>query len=662
MAARNDGQLLSDVTSDGSTAAFEELVQRHGSMVLNHALRLLSNRQDAEDAMQAVFLVLWKKAASLRSRHSVAAWLHRTTQNVCRNAQRSRRVRKIKEQSAMQTRQPVPNAQEHWNELRLILDDELDRLPEKYRLPLILFHLEDRPLDEIAQLTNTNSSTISTRLCRGRELLRHRIVRRGITIETAALMAAIGIHAGAANLSAEAVSATAHSASLFATGQAIPTTLVTAQSLALANGALHTLTVAQIKSMSAAVAVALGLGVLLSVLGLPAATAPAADLSAIAAAYAKQDAALESLYVQWRVKAELIGTPADVHKYLGTEYLTESTSTFAFKAAKRYSSSKNAGSYQHLVNLGADGKPEIINVTPGGEWTFNGEAAYMHDGKDPWRDHPAALIDPPDQLKTSDAGYFNHEFLRMNLRACPDAFGVEGDRCDDSLRCLAASGKCRLLPETARVADTECIVLEWQQTVSWALLDHSIRNERMLNRLYCDPNRSFAMVKHERFNLLDEPVLRERTTSSDFVEVADGVWLPQRTVWERCAPPQDTPRALRGVVLSRFVYDVVEMHANDVPDELFTPVIRPGTFVRDSRYLKGGEPISYVIPSDASQLDAVIQAALQSGPALPQPIQPGDALPEPGDNRGRLVLIVNVILLIGVLAVAWFMKRRVSGR
>lgn len=612
--------------------------------------------------MQAVFLVLWKKAASLRSRLSVAAWLHRTTQNVCRNAQRSRRVRKIKEQSAMQTRQPGPTEQEHWNEIQLILDDELDRLPEKYRLPLILFHLEGRPLDEIAELTNTNSSTISTRLCRGRELLRHRIVRRGITIETAALMAAIGIHAGAANLSAEAVSATAYSASLFATGQAVPTALVTAQSLTLAKGALHTLAVAQIKSVSAAVAVALALGVLLSALGLPAATAPAVDLSAIAVAYAKQDAALESLYVQWRVRAELIGTPADVHKYLGTEYLSESTRTFAFKAAQRYSSSKNAGSYQHLVNLGADGKPEIINVTPGGEWTFNGEAAYLHDGKEPWRDHPAAMIDPPDQLKTSDAGYFNHEFLRMNFRARADVFGVEGDRCNHSLRCLAESGKCRMLPETARIADTECVVLEWEQIVPWTLLDHSVRNERMLNRLYCDPNRGFAMLQHERFNLLNEPVLRERTTSSDFVEVTDGVWLPQKTIWERCAPPQDTPRSIWGVVLSRFLYDVVEMHANDVPDELFTPVIRPGTFVRDSRYLKGGGPISYIIPSDASQLDAVIQAALQSGPALPQPIQPGAALPETGDNRGRIVLIVNVILLVGALTAFWFIKRRVSGR
>jgi hypothetical protein len=324
----------------------------------------------------------------------------------------------------------------------------------------------------------------------------------------------------------------------------------------------------------------------------------------------------------------------------------------------RYASDRNAGSYPHLVNVDANGNPEIINVSPGGEWTFNGEAAYVHDGNEPWRDHPVALIDAPDQLTSGDAGYFNQELLRMNFRTLPDAFGIEGNRCDYSLRCLAESGKCRMLPETARVADAECVVLEWERSVSWTLLDHSVRNERMLSRLYCDPNRNFAMLRHERFNLLDEPVLRERTTSSNFAEVTSGVWLPQKIVWERCAPPQDTPRSLWGVVLSQFQYNVVEMHANDVPDDLFTPTISPGTMVRDSRYLKAGEPISYTMPADASQLETVIQTALLSSE------RSGGALPKPVINRSRLWTITNISLLIGAIAVAiaWYMKRRVSGR
>ncbi len=257
---RHDGQLLFEVASSGSESAFEELVRRHGSLVRNQSLRLLSDRQDAEDVTQAVFLVLWNKAASLCHRRSVAAWLHRTTRNVSRNAQRSRYVRKIKERRAMETMQPIPSEHEQWNEIKNVLDDELDRLPEKYRLPLILFHLEGRQLEEIAELTNSNRSTIGTRLRRGREMLRNRIERRGITIETASLMAVIGMHAGATSLSASFVSATAHSASLFAAGEVLPATLLSPQSMTFAKETLHMLAISKLKIVTAAVAVVLALG------------------------------------------------------------------------------------------------------------------------------------------------------------------------------------------------------------------------------------------------------------------------------------------------------------------------------------------------------------------------------------------------------------------
>jgi RNA polymerase sigma factor (sigma-70 family) len=248
-----DGQLLADVAASQSQEAFEELVRRHGAMVLNECLRLLSDRHEAEDVAQAVFLVLWKKAKSLRNRSSVAPWLHRVARNVCRNAWRSNLTRKIKERNAMEAIQRESAEDNQWNEIKDVLDEELDRLPAKYRLPLILFHLEGRQLDEIAELTNTNSSTIGTRLRRGREMLRHRIVRRGITIETAALIAAIGIHAGATNLSASFVSATAHSASLFAAGQILPTTFLSPQSITLAKGTLHMLAITKFKIVTAVV-------------------------------------------------------------------------------------------------------------------------------------------------------------------------------------------------------------------------------------------------------------------------------------------------------------------------------------------------------------------------------------------------------------------------
>ncbi|MCA9078652.1 MAG: hypothetical protein KDA93_26740 [Planctomycetaceae bacterium] len=400
---------------------------------------------------------------------------------------------------------------------------------------------------------------------------------------------------------------------------------------------------------------------------LPATKCPAADLGEIATAYERQDATLESLYVKHSMSTEAIGTPADIHKYLGVEWLAESTRAFAFKGRMRYSLSQTAGTYEHIVDVDEEGNPEMVRVTPGLEQTFNGEAYFQHDGKEKYREHPAAVIETREErLKEPTVGQFHCSYLEANFRTLPNIFG-EQDRCDASVRCLAESGACRVLPETAIVSETECVVLTWERTVEWNLVGGSTRQERMLNKLYCDPQRNFAMVQYELFNVLDEPVLRSRTTSSDFVEVADGVWLPQTMISESCAPPQDVPDSLRGVALLRTRYEVSEIHANDVPDELFTPEINTGTWVHDSRHLKDGEPIQYVIPDDSSQLASVMQEAIATGYSIPNSTKPQpspmNVLPDPMPDRGdsssnswRIFILINVLVLIG--AAVWFVKRR----
>src|SRR5262245_33445354 len=96
----SDGKLLTDVAFNSSQSSFEELVRRHGLMIYRECHRLLAHGHDAEDAAQAVFLVLWKKAVSLRSSMTVAPWLHRVAHNICRNVQRANHVRKTREQQA----------------------------------------------------------------------------------------------------------------------------------------------------------------------------------------------------------------------------------------------------------------------------------------------------------------------------------------------------------------------------------------------------------------------------------------------------------------------------------------------------------------------------------------------------------------------------------
>ena len=140
---RSDGELLAEVAADRSAESFRLLVERHSAMVLSVCLRQLGESHDAEDAAQAVFLVLWKKAASLRRRKSVAGWLHHVARNVCRNAKRSQQALRARERQAAQMKTESDSSSETWTDDQAILDEELDRLPEKYRLPIILFYLED---------------------------------------------------------------------------------------------------------------------------------------------------------------------------------------------------------------------------------------------------------------------------------------------------------------------------------------------------------------------------------------------------------------------------------------------------------------------------------------------------------------------------------------
>jgi RNA polymerase sigma factor (sigma-70 family) len=253
-----DGELLDKVGSGYWQAPFEELFRRHAGMVLGECGRLLADAHEAEDAAQAVFLVLWEKARSLRRQSTVAGWLHRVAWHVCRNAQRAKAVRKTHERRAAESRQESSNENSSCNaQIQDVLDDELEHLPEKYRLPLLLFHLEGRSIEEIGALLRLRAPTVGTRLSRGREILRKRMVRRGIitATSTAALSAA------AAPVSATWISMSAQSAPAFAAGRFVQEGLITPQTAALAKGGLRLLNVAKLKlALGAAVTASLSCG------------------------------------------------------------------------------------------------------------------------------------------------------------------------------------------------------------------------------------------------------------------------------------------------------------------------------------------------------------------------------------------------------------------
>ena len=179
-----DGQLLGRFLREREAQAFTTLVHRHASMVLTVARRVLRDVHDAEDVFQATFLVLAKKAGSIRRRRALAGWLYQVAYHLAlrAKAEKARRHSQQRQVQAMASAGPVTDLDR--DELRAVLDQELGRLPEKYRTPLVLHHLEGKSKDETARQLGWAEGTVSGRLDRARKLLRRRLIRRGFVLSS----------------------------------------------------------------------------------------------------------------------------------------------------------------------------------------------------------------------------------------------------------------------------------------------------------------------------------------------------------------------------------------------------------------------------------------------------------------------------------------------
>jgi RNA polymerase sigma-70 factor (ECF subfamily) len=173
---RDDGELLERFVCRRDEAAFEALLSRHGPMVLGVCRRVLGNGHDAEDAFQAVFLVLARKAGSVRPPSRVGGWLHGVARRTALEARRAAAVRRTKEAKAV----PHRNG-EHDQALGEALDLELAGLPEAYREVIVLSDLEGRTRKEVAGLLGCPEGTVASRLARARAALAVRLARHGLT-------------------------------------------------------------------------------------------------------------------------------------------------------------------------------------------------------------------------------------------------------------------------------------------------------------------------------------------------------------------------------------------------------------------------------------------------------------------------------------------------
>jgi RNA polymerase sigma factor (sigma-70 family) len=224
-----DRQLLERFAAAHDEAAFEALVRRHGPMVLGTVRRLLGNVHDAEDAFQAAFLVLAQKAGAVGKRGSVGGFLYRVAYNLALKAKASAAARRC-ERSTGDRPSVGPLTELTGRELLAALDEELGRLPERYRTPLVLCYLEGWTRDEAARQLGWSLGTLKRRLEQARTRLRGRLERRGVGLPAALLAAGLA----AASLPAGLAASAARAARLVVSG---PAAAVPAQAAALLNRA-----------------------------------------------------------------------------------------------------------------------------------------------------------------------------------------------------------------------------------------------------------------------------------------------------------------------------------------------------------------------------------------------------------------------------------------
>jgi RNA polymerase sigma factor (sigma-70 family) len=252
-----DAQLLECFVSRRDEAAFELLVWRHGKMVLGTCRRLLRDAHEAEDAFQACFLALARRAGSVGRRGSVGGWLHRVAFRLALGAKARRATRDAREESlgdrTLPACTPDPAAEAARREVRRLLDGEVNRLPDRYRVPFVLCCLEGRSNADAARELGCPVGTVESRLSRARERLRAGLVRRGVTPAAGLLAAPANPGAASAFVPAALAASTARAATLATAGQAAAAGLISAEVATLTEGALRIMFMTQLKAAAAAV-------------------------------------------------------------------------------------------------------------------------------------------------------------------------------------------------------------------------------------------------------------------------------------------------------------------------------------------------------------------------------------------------------------------------
>jgi RNA polymerase sigma factor (sigma-70 family) len=255
--ALTDRQLLAAFIDHRSEEAIAALVRRHGTMVWGVCLRLLGNHHEAEDAFQATFLVLVRKAATIRPRAMVGNWLHGVARQTARKARALLARRRMRERPMTDVPDAETAPQDREDDLLMLLDEELTRLPDKYRVAIVLCDLEGHTRRDAARQLGLAEGTLAGRLTRGRALLARRLARHSAALSGGSVAAALAESAARAVVPAAVLSTTIKAAILVASAPG--TGAISAPVAALTEGVLRTMLLTKVRTV-------VGIGIVLGFL------------------------------------------------------------------------------------------------------------------------------------------------------------------------------------------------------------------------------------------------------------------------------------------------------------------------------------------------------------------------------------------------------------
>src|SRR5262249_27425671 len=236
-----DRQLLERFACGRDEAAFAALLRRHGPMVLGVCRSVLHDLHDAEDDFQAAFLLLSQKAGSIQRREAVSGWLYRVAYHAAVRAKANAARRRVVERRAVTMSSADPVLDMSLREVRGVLFEELEGLPEQYRAPLVLCGLEEKSLEEAARLLGRTKCAVKWRLQRGPGRLRGRLGRRGLELPAGLFATALALHPASGRVSAALAGSTLRAAVQAAAGGSGVAGVVSAEVAALVQGASKTM-------------------------------------------------------------------------------------------------------------------------------------------------------------------------------------------------------------------------------------------------------------------------------------------------------------------------------------------------------------------------------------------------------------------------------------